>query len=80
MASLGRSLAMNFSGQLVSRVFSFGINMYLLRVVDNDVLGIVNVRLALLYNTVLFLTREPMRKANILRSSVPCFINIIWLR
>ncbi|VDL85213.1 unnamed protein product [Nippostrongylus brasiliensis] len=79
MASLGRSLAMNFSGQLVSRVFSFGINMYLLRVVDNDVLGIVNVRLALLYNTVLFLTREPMRKANILRSSVPCFINIIWL-
>ncbi|WKY03720.1 hypothetical protein Q1695_005017 [Nippostrongylus brasiliensis] len=79
MASLGRSLAMNFSGQLVSRVFSFGINMYLLRVVDNDVLGIVNVRLALLYNTVLFLTREPMRKANILRSSIPCFINMIWL-
>ncbi|VDL67361.1 unnamed protein product, partial [Nippostrongylus brasiliensis] len=36
-------------------------------------------RLALLYNTVLFLTREPMRKANILRSSIPCFINMIWL-
>ncbi|KAK6045739.1 Rft protein [Cooperia oncophora] len=77
--SLGRSLAMNFSGQLVARVFSFGINMYLLRVVDNDVLGLVNVRLFLLYNTILFLTREPMRKANILRSSLPSFINVIWL-
>ncbi|KJH44773.1 Rft protein [Dictyocaulus viviparus] len=53
--------------------------MYLLRVVDNDVLGLVNVRLFLLYNTVLFLVREPMRKANILRASLPCFVNIIWL-
>ncbi|VDO15722.1 unnamed protein product [Haemonchus placei] len=42
--SLARSLAMNFSGQLMARVLSFGINMYLLRVVDNDVLGLVNVR------------------------------------
>ncbi|EPB77109.1 Rft protein [Ancylostoma ceylanicum] len=80
MASLGRSLAVNFSGQLVARVFSFAINMYLLRIVNNDVLGLVNVRLTLLYNTVLFLTREPMRKANILRTSLPCFVNIIWLR
>ncbi|KAL6739824.1 hypothetical protein Aduo_013232 [Ancylostoma duodenale] len=79
MASLGRSLAVNFSGQLVARVFSFAINMYLLRIVNNDVLGLVNVRLTLLYNTVLFLTREPMRKANILRTSLPCFVNIIWL-
>ncbi|XGW27744.1 hypothetical protein V3C99_007938 [Haemonchus contortus] len=77
--SLARSLAMNFSGQLMARVLSFGINMYLLRVVDNDVLGLVNVRLFLLYNTILFLTREPMRKANILRSSLPSFINLIWL-
>ncbi|KHJ92801.1 Rft protein [Oesophagostomum dentatum] len=44
MASLGRSLAVNFSGQLVARIFSFAINMYLLRVVNNDVLGLVNVR------------------------------------
>ncbi|KAK6750346.1 hypothetical protein RB195_002365 [Necator americanus] len=79
MTSFGRSLAMNFSGQLFARILSFAINMYLLRVVDNDVLGLVNVRLTLLYNTVLFLTREPMRKANILRSSLQCFVNTIWL-
>ncbi|CAJ0602147.1 unnamed protein product [Cylicocyclus nassatus] len=79
MSSLGRSVAVNFSGQLVARVISFAINMYLLRVVDNDVLGLVNVRLMLLYQTLLFLTREPMRKANILRTSIPCFVNVIWL-
>uniref|UniRef100_A0A1I7WEX9 Protein RFT1 homolog n=1 Tax=Heterorhabditis bacteriophora TaxID=37862 RepID=A0A1I7WEX9_HETBA len=62
--------------------------MYLLRIVDNNILGIVNVRrkmiscfrLTLLYNTILFLTREPMRKANVLKSSTPHFVNLIWLR
>ncbi|VDP11165.1 unnamed protein product [Heligmosomoides polygyrus] len=37
------------------------------------------IRLSLLYNTILFLTREPMRKANILRTSLPCFVNVVWL-
>ncbi|CAD6190774.1 unnamed protein product [Caenorhabditis auriculariae] len=79
MSSLVSSLGYNFSGQLVARIISFGINMYLLRVIDNDVLGLVNVRLTLLYNTILFLTREPMRKAHIFRESLPQFMNLVWL-
>ena len=37
-------------------------------------------RLTLLYNTILFLVREPMRKANILNKSIPQFVNLLWLR
>ncbi|PAV73727.1 hypothetical protein WR25_04648 isoform D [Diploscapter pachys] len=77
-SSLATSIATNFSAQLVARVCSFLITAYLLRIVDNDVLGLVNVRLTLLYSTILFLTREPMRKADILKDSLPAFVNLIW--
>lgn len=53
--------------------------MYLLRRINNDVLGLVNVRLTLLYSSILFLTREPLRKAEIIRGSLPKFINLLWL-
>uniref|UniRef100_A0A1I7TDU9 Protein RFT1 homolog n=1 Tax=Caenorhabditis tropicalis TaxID=1561998 RepID=A0A1I7TDU9_9PELO len=79
MTSLFSSLAHNLGGQLIARTLSFVINMYLLRRIDNDVLGLVNVRLTLLYSSILFLTREPLRKAAIQRGSLPKFINILWL-
>ncbi|CAB3406166.1 unnamed protein product [Caenorhabditis bovis] len=79
MSSLVKSFGYNVSGQLFARIISFAINMYLLRVINNDVIGLVNVRLNLMYSTILFLTREPMRKANIDRDSVPQFVNILWL-
>uniref|UniRef100_A0A8R1HV33 Protein RFT1 homolog n=1 Tax=Caenorhabditis japonica TaxID=281687 RepID=A0A8R1HV33_CAEJA len=79
MSSLFSSLAHNLRGQLIARIISFGINMYLLRRIDNDVLGLVNVRLTLLYSSILFLTREPMRKGEIIRDSLPKFINLLWL-
>ncbi|CAI5448073.1 unnamed protein product [Caenorhabditis angaria] len=79
MASLFSSFGYNFGGQLIARVVSFAINMYLLRKIDNDVLGLVNVRLTLLYTSILFLTREPMRKANIMGESQQKFINLLWM-
>ncbi|CAI2351361.1 unnamed protein product [Caenorhabditis sp. 36 PRJEB53466] len=79
MSSLFQSLGHNIVAQLLGRVMSFGINMYLLRRIDNDVLGLVNVRLTLLYTTILFLTREPLRKADIIRGSIPKFVNLLWL-
>ncbi|CAI4226852.1 unnamed protein product [Auanema sp. JU1783] len=79
MSNFGRALGYNIAGQMISRVLSFGISMYLLRVVDNDILGLVNVRLMLLYDTILFLTREPIRKANIADSSISQFVNVVWL-
>ncbi|GMS97353.1 hypothetical protein PENTCL1PPCAC_19528 [Pristionchus entomophagus] len=79
MTKLFDALRYNMSLQFVSRILSFGINMYLLRVVNSSVIGLVNVRLMLLYDTVLFLTREPMRKASILNDNLPRFVNLIWL-
>nr|CDP96311.1 Bm7433, isoform b [Brugia malayi] len=62
MDSLASSFMHNFSGQLLSRLFSFCINMYLLRRIDSDALGLVNVNLMLFYSTTIFLIREPFRK------------------
>ncbi|CAJ0584832.1 unnamed protein product, partial [Mesorhabditis spiculigera] len=79
MPGLLRALSYNFLAQLFGRILSFAINIYLLRVIDSNVIGIVNVRLMLMYNTILFIVREPMRKANILPGSLTQFVNIVWL-
>ena len=49
--------------QILSRVITFVLNAVALRYVSKQVLGLVNVRLQLLYTTTLFLAREPFRKA-----------------
>lgn len=79
MTNLGKAMSYNIIGQALARGSSFGINIYLLRVIEGAVLGLVNVRLTLLYNTILFLTREPFRKANILSLPWPQLVNTIWL-
>ncbi|KAI6177896.1 Protein RFT1-like protein [Aphelenchoides bicaudatus] len=61
-ASLSNILRYNISSQLVGRLFTFLINIYLIRFVDGDVLGLINVRLTLLYTTIGFLCTEPLRK------------------
>ena len=49
--------------QVLSRVITFALNAVALRFVSKEILGLVNVRLQLLYTTTLFLAREPFRKA-----------------
>ena len=49
--------------QIVFRLLNFAINAILLRYVEKDVIGLANVRLALLYTTVVFFAREAVRKA-----------------
>jgi oligosaccharide translocation protein RFT1 len=61
-ASLSSILRYNISSQLVGRLSTFLINIYLIRYVDGDVLGLINVRLNLLYMTIGFLCTEPLRK------------------
>ncbi|KAI6238154.1 RFT1 domain containing protein [Aphelenchoides fujianensis] len=61
-SSLLRILKYNFSGQLLGRLFTFFINVYLIRYVDGNIVGLVNVRLYLLYATSVFLSVEPLRK------------------
>uniref|UniRef100_A0A8R1TXC8 Protein RFT1 homolog n=1 Tax=Onchocerca volvulus TaxID=6282 RepID=A0A8R1TXC8_ONCVO len=78
MDSLASSFIHNFSGQLLSRMISFGINMYLLRRIDSDALGLVNVNLTLFYSTTIFLVREPFRKV-FLANDIPLSIVVTHL-
>ncbi|VDK51220.1 unnamed protein product [Anisakis simplex] len=79
-STLLSSFAPNLSGQLLSRIISFAINMYLLRKIDGDLLGVVNVSLTLFYTTTIFIVREPFRKA-FLSTDIPLSVavNYIWL-
>ncbi|VDD92223.1 unnamed protein product [Enterobius vermicularis] len=70
----------NLSFQLVARLFSFVLNIYLIRIVDLSLLGVVNVSLFLYYGTIIFLVREPFRRT-FLSNTVP-FSSILghcWL-
>lgn len=67
--------------QVLTRVFTFLLNAFILRYVSHEVLGICNVRLALLYSSVMFLSREPFRRAVLRkneRDSWPETINLVW--
>ena len=49
--------------QVLLRFSTFLLNGFILRFIQAELLGVVNLRLTLLYNTVLFLSREALRKA-----------------
>eukprot|EP00048_Salpingoeca_helianthica_P021434 m.12234 g.12234 ORF g.12234 m.12234 type:complete len:545 (-) comp5976_c0_seq1:62-1696(-) len=53
----------NVALQVAFRGITFGVNAYVLRCTTAEILGTVNVRLTLLYSTILFLSREAVRKA-----------------
>ncbi|KAF7639933.1 RFT1-like protein, partial [Meloidogyne graminicola] len=57
-------------GQFLLRLCSFLCNFALLRFTDPSLLGFFNVRINLLYNTIGFLSREPVRKL-CLSSDIP---------
>lgn len=72
--------------QICCRCVTFGIGSFVLRIVDRDVLGIMNVRLLLLESTILFLSREAIRKATLSSTGRPHdkqlwphIINQLWL-
>jgi len=57
-----KSAALSVASGVILRLVSFVANAYMLRRVSADFLG-VNVRLWLLFDTVLFLSREAFRNA-----------------
>lgn len=71
--------------QVSFRLITFVVNAVVLRYVSSEVLGLVNVRLTLLYSTILFLSREAFRKACLSRTSSSSkknwrqIINLVWL-
>jgi len=58
-----RSAVLNILLAVLLRVITFGLNAFILRRVSTDILGLVNVRLTLLDDTILFLSREAFRRA-----------------
>jgi oligosaccharide translocation protein RFT1 len=58
-----RGAGLNVAVSVLVRVFTFAANGFILRFVARDVLGLINVRLLLLFDTVLFLSREAFRKS-----------------
>lgn len=60
-ASVGASY--NVALQLGFRLLTFVVNAIIIRYTSSEMLGVVNVRLTLLYSTILFISREPFRKA-----------------
>ncbi|XP_064012600.1 protein RFT1 homolog [Pogoniulus pusillus] len=68
--------------QVLFRVVTFGLNAFTLRYLSRELIGVVNVRLALLYSTVVFLAREAFRRACLSGSTKRNWtktINLLWL-
>ncbi|XP_065789564.1 man(5)GlcNAc(2)-PP-dolichol translocation protein RFT1 isoform X4 [Muntiacus reevesi] len=63
---LGQAARLASSGlllQMLFRLITFVLNAFVLRFLSKEIVGIVNVRLTLLYSTTLFLAREAFRRA-----------------
>ncbi|XP_069499650.1 man(5)GlcNAc(2)-PP-dolichol translocation protein RFT1 isoform X2 [Ambystoma mexicanum] len=68
--------------QVLFRVLTFGLNAFTLRFVSKEIIGVVNVRLTLLYSTVVFLAREAFRKACLSGNAKQNWtqtVNLLWL-
>ncbi|XP_008318189.1 protein RFT1 homolog [Cynoglossus semilaevis] len=72
--------------QVSFRILTFLLNAFTLRFVSKELIGVVNVRLTLLYSTLVFLSREAFRKACLSgeQTSGPNHswrqvINLLWL-
>uniref|UniRef100_A0A1E1XA61 Protein RFT1 homolog n=1 Tax=Amblyomma aureolatum TaxID=187763 RepID=A0A1E1XA61_9ACAR len=82
MAKATKSASYNIVLQLTLRVLTFVLNAYILRHITKDLLGVINVRLMLLYTTVQFLSREPFRRSCLSdtdNQNWPAIINVTWM-
>ncbi|XP_067943669.1 man(5)GlcNAc(2)-PP-dolichol translocation protein RFT1-like [Watersipora subatra] len=80
VTGVARSTSYNIVLQLMLRISTFVINAIVLRHVTKDLLGIVNVRLTLLYSTTLFIGRESFRRSCMSKTDASWqeIVNIIW--
>uniref|UniRef100_A0A8D2JBZ8 Protein RFT1 homolog n=1 Tax=Varanus komodoensis TaxID=61221 RepID=A0A8D2JBZ8_VARKO len=68
--------------QILFRLITFGLNAFTVRYVSKEIIGLVNVRLMLLYSTVVFLAREAFRRACLsgsTRRNWTKTFNLLWL-
>ena len=80
-----KSASYNVLLQISLRIITFLMNAFILRFISRETLGLVNVRLTLLYTTILFLAREAFRKTCLSNSAKnketkwDQIINLVWL-
>ena len=73
---------LNSGSAIVLRLITFILNAIILRHISGEVLGIVNVRLLLLFDTIIFISREAFRKACLKKPSNGDWkgtFNLVWL-
>ncbi|XP_002730908.1 man(5)GlcNAc(2)-PP-dolichol translocation protein RFT1-like [Saccoglossus kowalevskii] len=81
LASAARSATYNMVLQVIFRMTTFALNAFVVRYISKEMLGVVNVRLTLLYSTTLFVAREAFRKACFSKTSNAKWmqiINLLW--
>ncbi|XP_068838517.1 man(5)GlcNAc(2)-PP-dolichol translocation protein RFT1 isoform X2 [Capricornis sumatraensis] len=82
---LGQAARLASSGlllQVLFRLITFVLNAFILRFLSKEIVGIVNVRLTLLYSTTLFLAREAFRRACLSGAAQRDWsqtLNLLWL-
>ncbi|XP_011802685.1 PREDICTED: protein RFT1 homolog isoform X2 [Colobus angolensis palliatus] len=68
--------------QVLFRLITFVLNAFILRFLSKEIVGVVNVRLTLLYSTTLFLAREAFRRAclsGVTQRDWSQTFNLLWL-
>ncbi|XP_065188096.1 protein RFT1 homolog [Sycon ciliatum] len=82
LQSAGRGAGYNIILQLLFRIATFVLNAFIVRRISKQLLGVVNVRLTLLYTTGLFLSREALRRACLSKTDEGCnvrhVVNLMW--
>ncbi|XP_021490860.1 protein RFT1 homolog isoform X1 [Meriones unguiculatus] len=82
---LGQAARLASSGlllQVLFRLITFVLNAFILRFLSKEIVGIVNVRLTLLYSTTIFLAREAFRRACLSGGTQRDWsqtLNLLWL-
>lgn len=82
---LGQAARLASSGlilQVLFRLITFVLNAFILRFLSKEIVGVVNVRLTLLYSTTLFLAREAFRRAclsGVTQRDWSQTLNLLWL-
>ncbi|XP_076333542.1 man(5)GlcNAc(2)-PP-dolichol translocation protein RFT1 isoform X2 [Tachypleus tridentatus] len=77
-----RSASYNIILQVCMRLLTFLLNAFILRYITKEALGVINVRLMLLYTTTQFLSREAFRRACLSNPDGrkwPQVINLLWI-
>ncbi|CAF4734299.1 unnamed protein product [Rotaria sp. Silwood2] len=81
LSAIGTRTILNLFCKILFRFLHFFLNGLILRQIDVNIIGIANVRLQLLYTTILFLSREAFRRTvprlNDLHS-IHHYINLTW--